>query len=99
MYVHDIGIEPKIRSSPASANIATTTARRMPVVMGLGAAVAAVQGTFHLMGGRIDSFSQEADEFERKEKIRRSTRLSIEQTVAEIGEGRGTYPLTDTNCG
>lgn len=62
----------------------------MPVVMGLGGAVGAIQGAFYFLGGRIDSFKKESDEFERKERVRRTTRLPIEQTVAEIGEGRGT---------
>lgn len=66
--------------------------RRMPVVMGLGAGVGLVQGTFYFLGGRIDSFKEESDEFERKERLRRTTRLPVEQTVAEIGEGRGITP-------
>lgn len=61
----------------------------MPVVMGLGGAVGVVQGALYFLGGRIDSFKTESDEFERKEKVRRTTRLPIEQTVSELGEGRG----------
>jgi hypothetical protein len=67
----------------------------MPVVMGLGSAVGVIQGALYFMGGRIDSFKKESDEFERKEKVRRSTRLPIEQTVAEIGEGRGMWLFPD----
>ncbi|EFY99625.1 Tim17/Tim22/Tim23/Pmp24 family protein [Metarhizium robertsii] len=66
--------------------------RRMPVVVGLGSAVGAIQGALYFLGGRIDSFKKESDEFERKERIRRTTRLPVEQTVAEIGEGRGIQP-------
>ncbi|KAG5978805.1 hypothetical protein E4U55_005905 [Claviceps digitariae] len=66
--------------------------RRLPVVVGLGSAIGLVQGTFSLLGGRIDSFKNEHDEFERKEILRRTTRLPVEQTVAEIGEGRGIEP-------
>jgi hypothetical protein len=61
----------------------------MPVVMGLGAFVSAIQGTFSLFGNRIDSFKEEEDEFQRKEIMRRTTRVPIEQTISEIGEGRG----------
>lgn len=61
----------------------------MPIVMGLGAGVAVVQGFFYYLGNRIDSFRREEDEFERKEIIRRTTRVPIAQTVAELGEGRG----------
>jgi hypothetical protein len=66
--------------------------KRMPVVMGLGGLFAGIQGTVHFLGGRIDSFKEERDEFERKEIIRRTTRRPVEQTVAEIGEGRGIRP-------
>ncbi|GKU17894.1 unnamed protein product [Fusarium langsethiae] len=66
--------------------------KRMPVVMGLGSGLAVFQGMFHYLGGRYDTFKREGDEFERKEIVRRSTRLSIEQTISEIGEGRGIRP-------
>ncbi|KYK54782.1 Mitochondrial import inner membrane translocase subunit Tim17 family protein [Drechmeria coniospora] len=66
--------------------------RRLPVLVGLGALVGSVQGTLHFFGGRIDSFKHEDDEFARKETLRRTTRLPVEQTVAEIGEGRGIRP-------
>ncbi|KAJ2969844.1 hypothetical protein NQ176_g8464 [Zarea fungicola] len=66
--------------------------KRMPVVMALGALVGTVQGTFHLLGGRLDSFKTEDDEFAHKETIRRTTRVPVEQTVSEIGEGRGIKP-------
>lgn len=62
----------------------------MPIVMGVGALVGSTQGLFHAMGNRLDSFKDEKDEFERKEVVRRTTRVPVEQTVAEIGEGRGT---------
>lgn len=57
--------------------------------MGLGGGLAVLQGFFYYLGGRLDSFRKEADEFERKEIIRRTTRVPIEQTISEIGEGRG----------
>lgn len=67
----------------------------MPIVVGLGAFAGAVQGSFYLFGNRIDSFKAEGDEFERKEILRRTTRVPVEQTVEEIGEGRGTCgPIT-----
>lgn len=64
----------------------------MPVVFGLGALVSSIQGTFYYLGGRIDTFKEEGDEFERKEILRRTTRVPIEQTLAYIGEGRGEHP-------
>jgi hypothetical protein len=62
--------------------------------MGLGGLFAGVQGTVHFLGGRIDSFKEESDEFERKEIIRRTTRRPVEQTIAELGEGRGMSPMS-----
>jgi len=61
----------------------------MPVVMGIGALIGGLQGTLHLFGARIDSFKKEDDEFARKETVRRTTRVPIEQTISEVGEGRG----------
>lgn len=70
------------------------TVKRTPVVFALGGFVGAAQGLFHVMGNRLDSFYKEEDEFERKEIVRRTTRLPVEQTIAEIGEGRGkSLPL------
>ncbi|KAK7407979.1 hypothetical protein QQX98_009850 [Neonectria punicea] len=66
--------------------------RRMPVVVGLGSGIGFFQGMFFYLGGRYDTFKKEDDEFARKEIIRRITRLPIEQTVSEIGEGRGIRP-------
>ncbi|KAM0261288.1 hypothetical protein ACHAQJ_002319 [Trichoderma viride] len=66
--------------------------KRTPIVLALGAFVGTVQGAFHIAGGRLDSYYKEEDEFERKEVIRRTTRVPIEQTISEIGEGRGIRP-------
>lgn len=60
-------------------------------MLACGAAFGASQGAFKLFGGRIDSFKKEDDEFLRKETVRRTTRLPVEQTVAEVGEGRGKF--------
>lgn len=66
--------------------------KRTPLVFGLGALVGTVQGSFALFGGRLDSWKTEQDEFECKETVRRTTRVPVEQTIAEIGEGRGIQP-------
>ncbi|KAH7154894.1 hypothetical protein B0J13DRAFT_521068 [Dactylonectria estremocensis] len=66
--------------------------RRTPVVVGLGSGLAVFQGMFYYLGGRFDTFKKEEDEFARKETLRRTTRLPVEQTVSEIGEGRGIRP-------
>lgn len=58
-------------------------------MMGLGAVMGLAHGTFFLFGNRIDSWKEEDDEFERKEIIRRTKRVPVEQTIHELGEGRG----------
>lgn len=65
--------------------------KRFAPAMAVGAAFSAVQGTFFLFGNRLDSFRSEEDEFERKEILRRTTRVPVEQTITEIGEGRGKF--------
>lgn len=65
------------------------TVKRTPIMFALGAFVGTAQGLFHVAGNRLNSFYKEEDEFERKEIVRRTTRVPIEQTIAEIGEGRG----------
>ncbi|RCI11246.1 hypothetical protein L249_7533 [Ophiocordyceps polyrhachis-furcata BCC 54312] len=67
-------------------------ARSFPTVLGCGAFVAVLQGGFFFLGNRLDSFYDEDDEFERKEIIRRTTRIPVQQTIAEVGEGRGIKP-------
>ncbi|OAA73628.1 Mitochondrial import inner membrane translocase subunit Tim17 family protein [Cordyceps fumosorosea ARSEF 2679] len=66
--------------------------KRMPIVFALGGLVGGVQTAFRLAGGRLDSFKEEEDEFARKETARRTTRVPVEQTVSEVGEGRGIKP-------
>lgn len=61
-------------------------------MMACGAAFGTVQGLFKVLGGRVDSFKDEDDEFLRKESVRRTTRVPIEQTIATVGEGRGIRP-------
>jgi hypothetical protein len=49
-----------------------------------------MQSTFFMLGNRLGATKDaEQDEFERKEIVRRTTRVPLEQTIAEIGEGRG----------
>jgi hypothetical protein len=66
----------------------------MPVVVGLGASIGVFQGMFYYLGNRYDTFKKEDDTFERKETFRRTTRLPLEQTISEIGEGRGKSRTT-----
>ncbi|WYZ34188.1 hypothetical protein EsH8_I_000464 [Colletotrichum jinshuiense] len=78
-----------------AGSILGLTTKRMPVVLGLGAAFGAWQGVFQVTGGRLrgwdDEKSDEA-EFDAKIRQREAKRRPIEETIAEIGEGRGIRP-------
>lgn len=62
-----------------------------PAVLGFGALCAVVLGAYDYTGGRLTGYQKDpaVDEFERKELLRKNRRRPIEETIAEIGEGRG----------
>jgi len=51
-------------------------------------------GAYDYTGGRLTGYQRDpnVDEFDRKEYMRRNRRRPIEETIAEIGEGRGIPP-------
>jgi len=62
----------------------------MPPTLGMGAVTAAVMAAADFTGGLSGHGKPaEMDEFERKEQLRLNRRRPIEETIAEIGEGRG----------
>ncbi|KAF4126006.1 NADH-ubiquinone oxidoreductase 21.3 kDa subunit [Geosmithia morbida] len=63
--------------------------KRFAPMIACGTAFGVTQFLFTLLGARVDSFKAEEDEFLRKESVRRTTRVPIEETIAHIGEGRG----------
>ncbi|KAI4153286.1 MAG: hypothetical protein L6R39_001618 [Caloplaca ligustica] len=67
--------------------------RSLPAVLGFGAALATLQGVFDYTGGKLDGYEPDAsvDQYERKEQLRRNRRRPIEETLQEMGEGRGIY--------
>ncbi|KAH8668721.1 hypothetical protein BX600DRAFT_510790 [Xylariales sp. PMI_506] len=68
---------------------------RMPQILGWGAVAAVVQTAYEFTGSSLKGKKVEsefADEFERKEHLRKNRRRPIEETVAELGEGRGIKP-------
>ncbi|KAL2262234.1 hypothetical protein VTK26DRAFT_2070 [Humicola hyalothermophila] len=77
----------------AGATLGLTTGR-MPRIIGYGALTAVVMAGFHYTGGSLRGYwqSQDVDEYERKEMLRKNRRRPIEETLAEIGEGRGIKP-------
>lgn len=67
-----------------------------PSVMGFGAATAIVMGAFDYTGGSLKGFKKdkEMDEFERKQFLRKNRRIPIEETISQLGEGRGMQYIT-----
>ncbi|KAI1151321.1 hypothetical protein F4825DRAFT_366312 [Nemania diffusa] len=68
---------------------------RMPRIIGIGAVFAVVMTVFDYTGGSLRGRRTEVegmDEYERKEYLRKNRRRPIEETIAEIGEGRGIKP-------
>jgi len=66
--------------------------RSMPAIMGYGTGLAVVLAAFNYTGGKLTGYVKdpEVDEVSRKEYLRRNRRRPMEDTVAELGEGRGT---------
>jgi hypothetical protein len=64
-----------------------------PAVLGFGALTAVVLGAYDYTGGALTGYKKdmEMDEFERKEYLRKNRRRPIEETITELGEGRGTF--------
>lgn len=65
--------------------------RSFPAVLGFGALLAIIQGTHEYTGGKLSGFARDpsTDQYERKEQLRRNRRRPIEETLHELGEGRG----------
>ena len=67
----------------------------MPAVLGYGAALAAILAAFDYTGGSLYGTYPVygVDEVSRKEYIRKNRRRPVEETVHQLGEGRGEYML------
>ncbi|KZF24549.1 NADH-ubiquinone oxidoreductase [Xylona heveae TC161] len=67
--------------------------RTFPAVLGYGAGLAVLMGVFDYTGGKLSGYMKDPaqDEFERKEELRRNRRRPLEETIAELGEGRGIH--------
>ncbi|PKY07377.1 NADH-ubiquinone oxidoreductase [Aspergillus campestris IBT 28561] len=68
-------------------------ARSFPALLGYGAALAASMGAFEFTGGSLWGYNRgnTEDEFDRRQQLRTAYRTSGEETVAQLGEGRGVY--------
>lgn len=71
----------------------TEIVRSAPAIIGYGAGLAVVLAAFNFTGGRLQGYSKdpEVDEVARKEFMRKNRRRPMEDTVLEIGEGRGMF--------
>ena len=67
------------------------TVRTFPAVLGFGAGLAIAQGAFDYTGGKFSGYDKDpnVDEYERKEALRKNRRRPIQETLEELGEGRG----------
>ena len=70
----------------------------MPRIVGYGAFTAVVLAAYEFTGGALKGYFQreDVDGYERKEMLRNRRRIPIEETLAEIGEGRGESPPTSS---
>lgn len=71
--------------------LTTKTARTLPAVLGYGTLFSVVLSAFEYTGGSLWGHKKDSDvdEFERKEKLRKNKRRPIQETIDELGEGRG----------
>jgi len=62
-------------------------------VLGYGAMTAIIMAAFDYGGGALTGYKRdpEVDEFDRKQELRKNRRRPIEETIAELGEGRGLF--------
>lgn len=67
------------------------TVRTTPAFFGYGAGLSILMGAFDYCGARFSGYKKDptVDEVDRKTELRRNRRKPIEETVAELGEGRG----------
>ena len=69
------------------------TVRSAPAMLGFGTGLAILMSAYKYTGGRLSGYiaDPDVDEVSRKEAMRKNRRRPIEQTVNELGEGRGAY--------
>jgi hypothetical protein len=66
----------------------------MPRIIGIGAVFGLVLSVMDYTGRSIKGSrqTQELEEFDRKEYLRKNRRRPLEETIAEVGEGRCKSP-------
>ena len=70
----------------------TVTVRTIPAVIGFGSALAVIMATFDVTGGSLAGPGQDpnVDVYAQREALRANKRRPIQETIDELGEGRGT---------
>lgn len=63
----------------------------MPAIIGYGAGLSIIMTAFDYTGGSLFGYSRDPtiDEYDRKEALRKNRRRPIQETIEELGEGRG----------
>lgn len=70
--------------------ISLDTARSFPALLGYGAGLAITMSGFDYSGGLWGyEKNTQTDEYERRTQLRKAYRKPGEETIAELGEGRG----------
>jgi hypothetical protein len=80
------------RDNPVAALLMVQIARTFPSVFGYGTALAVTLAAFEYTGGTLwgkKDKDQNLDKYEQLEKIRKNYRTPAEETIAQLGEGRG----------
>ncbi len=69
----------------------------MPAVLGYGASLAVIMAAFDYTGGSLFGYQRNPaiDEYDRKEALRANKRRPIQETIDELGEGRGKQFLLE----
>ena len=72
------------------------TVRTISAVLGCGAALSVLLSTFTYTGDVLSGYNKDpdVDEFERREGLRKNRRRPIQETLEELGEGRGNSGLS-----
>ncbi|MCJ1356940.1 MAG: hypothetical protein MMC33_006936 [Icmadophila ericetorum] len=67
--------------------------RSLPAILGYGAGLAVLLSAFDYTGGVLSGYAKdpEVDEYERKQELRKNRRRPIQETLEQLGEGRGVY--------
>ncbi|OQE13412.1 hypothetical protein PENFLA_c048G04246 [Penicillium flavigenum] len=67
--------------------------RTLPAVLGYGIALSSAMTAFEYTGGTLFGYQKDTsvDEFDRRTALRKAFQTPGEQTISELGEGRGIY--------